>query len=108
MARDYTGGFRSAVGQIKQTKNVDYFSECYFIRNRETKGQFLIDHVCNHYCLLEKDYFGIRYVDSEKQRHWLEPNKSIFKQMKSHPPYTMCFRVKFYPHEPLKIKEELT
>ncbi|XP_053148900.1 FERM domain-containing protein 3 isoform X3 [Hemicordylus capensis] len=75
---------------------------------RETKGQFLIDHVCNHYSLLEKDYFGIRYVDPEKQRHWLEPNKSICKQMKSHPPYTMCFRVKFYPHEPLKIKEELT
>uniref|UniRef100_A0AAX7TVN8 FERM domain-containing protein n=1 Tax=Astatotilapia calliptera TaxID=8154 RepID=A0AAX7TVN8_ASTCA len=23
-------------------------------------------------------------------------------------PYTMCFRVKFYPHEPMKIKEELT
>ncbi|XP_005352716.1 FERM domain-containing protein 3 isoform X1 [Microtus ochrogaster] len=75
---------------------------------RETKGQFLIEHICNYYSLLEKDYFGIRYVDPEKQRHWLEPNKSIFKQMKSHPPYTMCFRVKFYPHEPLKIKEELT
>nr|XP_020668486.1 FERM domain-containing protein 3 isoform X3 [Pogona vitticeps] len=75
---------------------------------RETKGQFLIDYVCNHYSLLEKDYFGIRYVDPEKQRHWLEPNKPISKQMKSHPPYTMCFRVKFYPHEPLKIKEELT
>ncbi|KAJ1206687.1 hypothetical protein NDU88_002088 [Pleurodeles waltl] len=75
---------------------------------RETKGQFLLDHICNHYSLLEKDYFGIRYVDPEKQRHWLEPNKSIAKQMKSHPPYTMCFRVKFYPHEPMKIKEELT
>uniref|UniRef100_A0A8I3MYZ5 FERM domain containing 3 n=1 Tax=Canis lupus familiaris TaxID=9615 RepID=A0A8I3MYZ5_CANLF len=75
---------------------------------RETKGQFLIDHICNYYSLLEKDYFGIRFVDPEKQRHWLEPNKSISKQMKSHPPYTMCFRVKFYPHEPLKIKEELT
>ncbi|XP_010631205.1 FERM domain-containing protein 3 isoform X1 [Fukomys damarensis] len=75
---------------------------------RETKGQFLIDHICNYYSLLEKDYFGIRYVDPDKQRHWLEPNKSISKQMKSHPPYTMCFRVKFYPHEPLKIKEELT
>ncbi|XP_075406984.1 FERM domain-containing protein 3 [Tenrec ecaudatus] len=75
---------------------------------RETKGQFLLDHICNYYSLLEQDYFGIRYVDSEKQRHWLEPKKSIFKQMKSHPPYTMCFRVKFYPHEPLKIKEELT
>ncbi|XP_062937213.1 FERM domain-containing protein 3 isoform X2 [Cynocephalus volans] len=75
---------------------------------RETKGQFLIDHICNYYSLLEKDYFGIRYVDAEKQRHWLEPNKAVIKQMKSHPPFTMCFRVKFYPHEPLKIKEELT
>ncbi|MBN3284938.1 FRMD3 protein, partial [Polyodon spathula] len=75
---------------------------------RDTKGQYLLDHVCNHYSLLEKDYFGIRYVDPEKQRHWLEPNKTVVKQMKSHPPYTMCFRVKFYPHEPMKIKEELT
>uniref|UniRef100_A0A096LS39 FERM domain-containing protein 3 n=1 Tax=Poecilia formosa TaxID=48698 RepID=A0A096LS39_POEFO len=76
---------------------------------KETKGQFLLDHVCNHYNLLEKDYFGIRYVDPEKQRHWLEPNKPVVKQMKSalHP-FTMCFRVKFYPHEPMKIKEELT
>ncbi|XP_072006984.1 FERM domain-containing protein 3 isoform X1 [Engystomops pustulosus] len=75
---------------------------------KETKGQFLIDHICNHYSLMEKDYFGIRFVDPEKQRHWLDPNKPISKQLKSHPPYTMCFRVKFYPHEPLKIKEELT
>ncbi|KAJ8790096.1 hypothetical protein J1605_021534 [Eschrichtius robustus] len=35
---------------------------------RETKGQFLIDHICNYYSLLEKDYFGIRFVDPEKQR----------------------------------------
>ncbi|KAF7668108.1 hypothetical protein LDENG_00029280 [Lucifuga dentata] len=76
---------------------------------RDTKGQFLLGHVCNHYNLLEKDYFGIRYVDPEKQRHWLEPNKPVVRQMKSaQQPYTMCFRVKFYPHEPMKIKEELT
>uniref|UniRef100_A0A8C4HI53 FERM domain-containing protein 3 n=1 Tax=Dicentrarchus labrax TaxID=13489 RepID=A0A8C4HI53_DICLA len=75
---------------------------------RDTKGQFLLDHVCNHYNLLEKDYFGIRYVDPEKQRHWLEPNKPVVRQMKSQQPYTMCFRVKFYPNEPMKIKEELT
>lgn len=41
---------------------------CPFSFQRETKGQFLIDHVCNHYSLLEKDYFGIRFVDPEKQR----------------------------------------
>ncbi|XP_029685201.1 FERM domain-containing protein 3 isoform X2 [Takifugu rubripes] len=76
---------------------------------RDTKGQFLLDHVCNHYNLLEKDYFGIRYVDPEKQRHWLEPNKPVARQMKlAQQPYTMCFRVKFYPSEPMKIKEELT
>ncbi|XP_051924590.1 FERM domain-containing protein 3 isoform X2 [Hippocampus zosterae] len=75
---------------------------------RDTKGQFLFDHVCNHYNLLEKDYFGIRYVDPEKQRHWLEPSKAVIRQMKSLQPFTMCFRVKFYPHEPMKIKEELT
>ncbi|XP_068167288.1 FERM domain-containing protein 3 [Antennarius striatus] len=76
---------------------------------RDTKGQFLLDHVCNHYNLLEKDYFGIRYVDPEKQRHWLDPNKPVVRQMKTaQQPYTMCFRVKFYPNEPMKIKEELT
>ncbi|XP_068613904.1 FERM domain-containing protein 3-like, partial [Brachionichthys hirsutus] len=76
---------------------------------RDTKGQFLLDRVCNHYNLLERDYFGIRYVDPEKQRHWLDPNKSVVRQMKTaQQPYTMCFRVKFYPNEPMKIKEELT
>uniref|UniRef100_A0A8C1EK24 FERM domain containing 3 n=1 Tax=Cyprinus carpio carpio TaxID=630221 RepID=A0A8C1EK24_CYPCA len=81
-------------------------SEYSTIKN--TKGQFLLDHVCNHYSLLEKDYFGIRYVDPEKQRHWLDPSKPVVKQMKCQQPYTMCFRVKFYPQEPIKIKEELT
>lgn len=40
----------------------------FIFLQRETKGQFLIDHICNYYSLLEKDYFGIRYVDPEKQR----------------------------------------
>uniref|UniRef100_A0A665VH32 FERM domain containing 3 n=1 Tax=Echeneis naucrates TaxID=173247 RepID=A0A665VH32_ECHNA len=57
-----------------------------------TKGQFLLDHVCNHYNLLEKDYFGIRYVDPEKQRHWLEPNKPVVRQMKCN---SMAFLVFF-------------
>ncbi|XP_025020662.1 FERM domain-containing protein 3 [Python bivittatus] len=108
MIRFRSSSIRSLSQDMKCTIRLLDDSEISCHIQRETKGQFLIDHVCNHYCLLEKDYFGIRYVDSEKQRHWLEPNKSIFKQMKSHPPYTMCFRVKFYPHEPLKIKEELT
>ncbi|GCC19201.1 hypothetical protein chiPu_0018263, partial [Chiloscyllium punctatum] len=40
--------------------------------------------------------------------HWLDISKSIIKQMKSQPPYTMCFRVKFYPTDPSALKEEIT
>ncbi|XP_063311075.1 FERM domain-containing protein 3 [Pelobates fuscus] len=108
MNRLRTASLRSLNFDTKCTIRLLDDSELSCNIQRETKGQFLLDHICNHYSLLEKDYFGIRFVDPEKQRHWLDPNKPIAKQMKSHPPYTMCFRVKFYPHEPLKIKEELT
>ncbi|XP_061898530.1 FERM domain-containing protein 5 isoform X2 [Entelurus aequoreus] len=75
---------------------------------RDAKGQYLFDLICHHLNLLEKDYFGIRYVDPDKQRHWLELTRSIAKQMKSQPPFTMCLRVKFYPPDPAALKEEIT
>lgn len=75
---------------------------------RDAKGQYLFDLICHHLNLLEKDYFGIRYVDPDKQRHWLEFTKSIAKQMKSQPPFTMCLRVKFYPPDPAALREEIT
>ncbi|XP_058011712.1 FERM domain-containing protein 5 isoform X5 [Ahaetulla prasina] len=75
---------------------------------RDAKGQFLFDLLCHHLNLLEKDYFGIRFVDPDKQRHWLEFTKSIVKQMRSQPPFTLCFRVKFYPTDPAALKEEIT
>uniref|UniRef100_A0A8C1K1H6 FERM domain-containing protein 5 n=1 Tax=Cyprinus carpio TaxID=7962 RepID=A0A8C1K1H6_CYPCA len=75
---------------------------------RDAKGQYLFDLICHHLNLLEKDYFGIRYVDPDKQRHWLEFTKSISKQMKSQPPFIMCLRVKFYPPDPAALKEEIT
>lgn len=50
---------------------------CLLCLQRNTKGQFLFDHVCNHYNLLEKDYFGIRYVDPEKQRVTIAPFTTI-------------------------------
>ncbi|XP_067838309.1 FERM domain-containing protein 3 [Heptranchias perlo] len=108
MLRFRSSSIKSLSQEIKSTIRLLDDTELPCIIQRDTKGQFLIDHVCNHFSLLEKDYFGIRYVDPEKQRHWLEPNKSVVKQMKSQPPYTMCFRVKFYPSEPVKVKEELT
>lgn len=37
------------------------------------------------------------------------PSSPVFLSLPvAQQPYTMCFRVKFYPSEPMKIKEELT
>ncbi|KAL3867215.1 hypothetical protein ACJMK2_044433 [Sinanodonta woodiana] len=75
---------------------------------KETLGQTIQDKVCSSLNLEEKDYFGLRYVDAEKQRHWLEPLKSVYKQMKGVSPCVLCFRVKFYPADPMKLREEIT
>ncbi|CAB4015581.1 FERM domain-containing 5-like, partial [Paramuricea clavata] len=75
---------------------------------KDSKGQIVFDQSCKELDLLEKDYFGLRYVDTDKQRHWLDLNKNLIKQMKSKPPYTLFFRVKFYPQDPGKIVEEIT
>ncbi|XP_041370882.1 FERM domain-containing protein 5-like isoform X3 [Gigantopelta aegis] len=75
---------------------------------KDTIGQWLFDRVCEKLNLVEKDYFGLRFVDSEKQRHWLDPLKTVYKQMKGVNPMVLCFRVKFYPEDPMKLHEEIT
>lgn len=46
---------------------INTFSPSLF-KQRDAKGQYLFDLICHHLNLLEKDYFGIRYVDPDKQR----------------------------------------
>lgn len=40
----------------------------FLVLQRDAKGQYLFDLLCHHLNLLEKDYFGIRFVDPDKQR----------------------------------------
>ncbi|XP_027196581.2 LOW QUALITY PROTEIN: FERM domain containing [Dermatophagoides pteronyssinus] len=75
---------------------------------REHKGQYLLDFVFKTLNLLEKDYFGLRFVDSNNLRIWLDPTRSIIKQVKNLNPIIFCFRVKFYPANPTLLKDELT
>ncbi|XP_071523933.1 FERM domain-containing protein 5 isoform X6 [Panulirus ornatus] len=72
------------------------------------KGKVLLDYVFNKLNLIETDYFALRYVDQNKQRHWLDPNKNILRQIKNLSPILFCFRVKFYPADPLRLQEEIT
>ncbi|XP_066158142.1 FERM domain-containing protein 5 isoform X1 [Euwallacea fornicatus] len=72
------------------------------------KGNQLLKHVCHQLNIIEQDYFGLRYVDNNGQRHWLDLGKSILKQVKDLDPVLFSFRVKFYPPDPFRLKEEIT
>ncbi|XP_041975553.1 FERM domain-containing protein 5 [Aricia agestis] len=80
--------------------------ECEF--HPSYKGKYLLDHVCQQLNLTETDYFGLRYVDAGGQRHWLHLAKLILKQVKDASPILFSFRVKFYPPNPLLLKEDVT
>lgn len=58
--------------------------------------------------LIEKDYFGLQFTDPNNVKHWLDPTKTIKKQVKIGPPYTLHLKVKFYSSEPNTLREELT
>ncbi|XP_078804874.1 FERM domain-containing protein 5 isoform X7 [Oryzias latipes] len=108
LSRFMSGSIRNLEREYNCTVRLLDDTEYTCTIQRDAKGQYLFDLICHNLNLLEKDYFGIRYVDPDKQRHWLEFTKSIAKQMKSQPPFTMCLRVKFYPPDPAALKEEIT
>ncbi|KAJ4433712.1 hypothetical protein ANN_16023 [Periplaneta americana] len=41
-------------------------------------------------------------------KHWLDPAKTVVKQVKDMEPILFSFRVKFYPPDPFRLKEEIT
>ncbi|XP_065356628.1 FERM domain-containing protein 5 isoform X2 [Calliphora vicina] len=67
------------------------------------RGSYLVDFICDQLKIKEKDYFGLRYVDVSKQRHWLDLGKSVIKQCKDVDPILFSFRVKFYPADPFRL-----
>ncbi|NWS22496.1 E41L1 protein, partial [Pachyramphus minor] len=54
---------------------------------KHARGQVLFDMVCEHLNLLEKDYFGLTFCDSDSQKNWLDPSKEIKKQIRSKYPW---------------------
>ncbi|XP_065317575.1 protein 4.1-like isoform X1 [Gordionus sp. m RMFG-2023] len=76
--------------------------------NKRAYGEDLMEKVFLHLDLIEKDYFGLQFMDHLQVSHWLDPTKLVKKQVKIGPPYTLSFRVKFYSSEPNNLREELT
>ncbi|CAK6951251.1 band 4.1-like protein 1 [Scomber scombrus] len=71
------------------------------------KGQTLLDMVCGHLNLLERDYFGLTYYDTDNTKNWLDPSKEIKKQIRIGS-WNLGFSVKFYPPDPSVLIEDIT
>ncbi|XP_028326160.1 band 4.1-like protein 4B isoform X3 [Gouania willdenowi] len=74
----------------------------------KSKGQDLFDQIMYHIDLVETDYFGLQFMDTDQVSHWLDMSKLIKKQIIEGPPYRLFFRVKFYSSEPNNLREEFT
>ncbi|XP_037397239.1 protein 4.1 isoform X6 [Pygocentrus nattereri] len=74
---------------------------------KSCKGQALLDMVCEHLNLLEKDYFGLTFCDADSQKNWLDPSKEIKKQIRVGS-WQFSFAVKFYPPDPSQLIEDIT
>ncbi|XP_019964532.2 band 4.1-like protein 4B isoform X2 [Paralichthys olivaceus] len=74
----------------------------------KSKGQDLFDQIMYHIDLVETDYFGLQFMDTDQVSHWLDMSKLIKKQIRDASPYRLFFRVKFYSSEPNNLREEFT
>ncbi|XP_078065385.1 FERM, ARHGEF and pleckstrin domain-containing protein 2 isoform X5 [Mustelus asterias] len=71
-------------------------------------GQAVMDEICHRLNLVESDYFGLEFRNSQGNEIWLEPAKLIVKQVRR--PKNTVFRlsVKFFPPDPGQLQEEYT
>ncbi|XP_072536118.1 band 4.1-like protein 3a isoform X5 [Salminus brasiliensis] len=104
---------RSPVKVTKKPKNMQCKvtlldgSDYTCVVEKREKGQVLLDKVCEHLNLLERDYFGITFRDVENQKNWLDPSKDMKKQIRG-VAWNFSFNVKFYPPDPAQLSEDIT
>ncbi|CDS41474.1 tyrosine protein phosphatase non receptor type [Echinococcus multilocularis] len=83
-----------------------------FKLDKNVRGQVLIDLVFDFLELLERDFFGLQYNDFNCNPgpilRWLDPTKTLKKQLKGTVTHTLWLRVKFYVPDPLWLQEEFT
>ncbi|XP_073993943.1 band 4.1-like protein 4A [Rhodnius prolixus] len=76
--------------------------------HEKTTGEELLRTVFRHLNLIETSYFGLRYIDTQNQTHWLDAHKRVCRQLKGKQTFTLYFGVKFYAVDPCKLVEEIT
>ena len=64
------------VAVLSKTNNLIYSFQ------KSSNGQQLLERVFTHMDILERDYFGLKYLDANSVSQWLDPRKPIKKQSK--------------------------
>ncbi|XP_043241674.1 uncharacterized protein LOC122391598 [Amphibalanus amphitrite] len=72
-------------------------------------AKVLFEMVCRHLGLLESDYFGLEYCDSDGGKVWLDMERPMSRQLGLSPrDLVLWLCVKFYTPDPAKLEDELT
>nr|CDS31780.2 hypothetical transcript [Hymenolepis microstoma] len=70
--------------------------------SKNDDGQVLFNKVCDLLGgIVERDYFGLRFMDKNNQRQWLDLGRNVKKQMTGAHSSALSFRVKHYPGNPI-------
>jgi hypothetical protein len=70
-------------------------------------GQAVLDAACEELNIDEREFFGLRYQDSNRFRFWLDLTKPVNKQLKGDFIF-LSLRFRFYPLHPNLLKEDVT
>lgn len=89
--------------KVQLLDGTDYDAEI----DKQSKGQVLLDLLCQRVGVTEKDYFGFTFKDSKNNRIWLNLEKRIAKQIASES-WVFSFVIKFYPPDPFSLQDEAT
>lgn len=95
--------------QAVDVKFLDDHVETFQVAAR-ADGQVLFDKVCHVLNILEREYFGLEYQDTQGTRYWLDYGKRMGDQLGlgNRPQPMMEFAVKFYVPDPAQLEEEHT
>uniref|UniRef100_A0A2I3GT89 FERM, ARHGEF and pleckstrin domain-containing protein 2 n=1 Tax=Nomascus leucogenys TaxID=61853 RepID=A0A2I3GT89_NOMLE len=71
-------------------------------------GQVLLTQVWKRLNLVECDYFGLEFQNTQSYWIWLEPVKPIIRQIRRPKNVVLRLAVKFFPPDPGQLQEEYT
>lgn len=74
---------------------------------KKSRGQLLLDRVCDDLGLIERDYFGLRYRSKDGELLWLNLRNTLGHQLHGKSPHRLSIQVKFFV-SPAELQQSIT